>query len=202
MTSGRTLESLLAPTHGEAVAISSPDAKPLTYDGLKALVAKTIAVLNGFGVGRGDRVATVLPNGPEMATAFIAIASGAVSAPLNPGYRADEFEFYMGDLGAKALVVEAGSASPAVDAAKKLGHRGSDPDARRERESGKLHALWRTARLRRAAGLRQPRGHRADPAHLGDDLSAQNRASVATQRRDFGQTMSRGRWSSRKPIAA
>jgi acyl-CoA synthetase (AMP-forming)/AMP-acid ligase II len=111
----------LAPTHGDAVAISAPGAKPLTYDGLRALVAKTIAALNGFGVGRGDRVAIVLPNGPEMATAFIAIASGAVSAPLNPGYRADEFEFYMSDLGAKALVVEAGSASPAVDAAKKLG---------------------------------------------------------------------------------
>ena len=121
MTSGRTFESLLAPTHGDAVAISAPGAKPLTYDGLRALVAKTIAALNGFGVGRGDRVAIVLPNGPEMATAFIAIASGAVSAPLNPGYRADEFEFYLSDLGAKALVVEAGGASPAVDAAKKLG---------------------------------------------------------------------------------
>ncbi len=121
MTSARTFESLLAPTHGDAVAISAPDAKPLTYNGLRALVAKTIAALNGFGVGRGDRVAIVLPNGPEMATAFIAIASGAVSAPLNPGYRADEFEFYMSDLGAKALVVEADSASPAVDAAKKLG---------------------------------------------------------------------------------
>jgi acyl-CoA synthetase (AMP-forming)/AMP-acid ligase II len=111
---------MLAPARGEAVAISAPDAKPLSYDGLRELVAKTIATLNGFGVGRGDRVAIVLPNGPEMATAFIAIASGAVSAPLNPGYRADEFEFYMSDLGAKALVVEADSASAAVEAARKL----------------------------------------------------------------------------------
>ncbi len=63
----------------------------------------------------------MLPNGPEMATAFIAIASGATSAPLNPGYRTDEFEFYMSDLNARALVVEEGSSSPALAAAKKLG---------------------------------------------------------------------------------
>ena len=56
-----------------------------------------------------------------MATAFIGIASGATAAPLNPTYKADEFEFYMSDLKAKALVVEAGSNSPAVEVAEKLG---------------------------------------------------------------------------------
>ena len=180
MTSGRTFETLLAAARGEAVAISAPDAKPLSYDGLRGLVAKTIAALNGFGVGRGDRVAIVLPNGPEMATAFIAIVSGAVSAPLNPAYRADEFEFYMSDLGAKALVVEAGHRG-----GEKTQDRGSDLDARRECGSWKLHAFRRTGRRRRASGLRRSRRHRADPAHVGDDLAAQNRASVTPQRHDF-----------------
>ena len=41
--------------------------------------------LNARGVGRGDRVAIVLPNGPEMATAFLAVAATATTAPLNPG---------------------------------------------------------------------------------------------------------------------
>jgi acyl-CoA synthetase (AMP-forming)/AMP-acid ligase II len=80
----------------------------------------TIARLNAIGVGRGDRVGIVLPNGPEMATAFLSIASGAASAPLNPQYRADEFEFYLTDLGAKALVVEAGDPSPATIVASRL----------------------------------------------------------------------------------
>jgi acyl-coenzyme A synthetase/AMP-(fatty) acid ligase len=31
--------------------------------------------LNSLGVGRGDRVAVVLPNGPEMALAFLAVPS-------------------------------------------------------------------------------------------------------------------------------
>jgi acyl-CoA synthetase (AMP-forming)/AMP-acid ligase II len=63
----------------------------------------------------------VLPNGPEMATAFLGVASATASAPLNPAYRKDEFEFYLKDLNAKALIIEAGSESPAIDAAERLG---------------------------------------------------------------------------------
>ena len=37
------------------------------------MVAQTVRALNERGIGRGDRVGIVLPNGPEMATAFIAI---------------------------------------------------------------------------------------------------------------------------------
>jgi acyl-CoA synthetase (AMP-forming)/AMP-acid ligase II len=117
----KTLHGLLASGRDEAVAITAPGATALSYAGLRALVGRTIESLNSFGIGRNDRVAIVLPNGPEMATAFVSIASGATSAPLNPSYRGDEFEFYMSDLGAKALVVEAGGASPALAAAEKLG---------------------------------------------------------------------------------
>ena len=81
---------------------------------MRALVDRTVVTLNRLGVGRGDRVAIVLPNGPEMATAFLCVAAAAAAAPLNPAYRQDEFEFYLGDLKAKALIVEAGSESPAL----------------------------------------------------------------------------------------
>src|ERR1700733_14700435 len=117
----RTLHGLLASGRDEAVAIAASCAAPLTYAGLRELVGETIGSLEGFGIGRNDRVAIVLPNGPEMATAFLGVASGATSAPLNPAYRADEFEFYMSDLGAKALLVEAGGSSPALAAAERLG---------------------------------------------------------------------------------
>ncbi|MGA9600403.1 MAG: acyl--CoA ligase [Methylocystis sp.] len=121
MTLSRTLESLFSAVPDAAIALSAPGAPPLSFGRLRALVKDTIATLNGFGVGRGDRVAIVLPNGPEMAAAFIAITQGATAAPLNPAYKLDEFEFYMEDLKAKALVVEAGSASPAIEAARRLG---------------------------------------------------------------------------------
>jgi acyl-CoA synthetase (AMP-forming)/AMP-acid ligase II len=56
-----------------------------------------------------------------MAVAFLAVASFAASAPLNPAYRADEFEFYLSDLGAKALIAAGGVDSPALAVAAKLG---------------------------------------------------------------------------------
>ncbi|HMV52850.1 MAG TPA: acyl--CoA ligase [Rhodocyclaceae bacterium] len=118
-----TMKDLLSAGADTAIAISAPGRTPLTFAGLRALVDGTLASLNALGVGRNDRVGIVLNNGPEMATCFMACASGTTSAPLNPAYRADEFEFYLSDLNAKALIVEKGSTSPAVEVAQKLGVR-------------------------------------------------------------------------------
>ncbi len=96
----------------DAPAIGAPGRPWLTYAGLKKLTDDTLAALNGVGIGRGDRVAMVAPNGPEMASSFIAVASGTTSAPLNPAYRADEFEFYLDDLKPKAVIVQQGMDSP------------------------------------------------------------------------------------------
>jgi len=41
------------------------------------------------------------------------VASWAAAAPLNAAYRADEFDFYLGDLDAKALIIQSGPDSPA-----------------------------------------------------------------------------------------
>jgi len=96
-----TLKDLLASGAESAPAISAPSRRALSFGELRALIAETIARLNGLGIGRNDRVAIVLANGPEMATCFMACASGVASAPLNPAYRADEFEFYLSDLKAR-----------------------------------------------------------------------------------------------------
>ena len=123
MTSQSTIHELLQAGHDDAVAVSGLERATLTYSGLRRQVAETIAALNQIGIGRNDRVAIVLPNGPEMATAFVSIACCATTAPLNPAYKQDEFDFYLSDLGTKALVVEQGSESPAVTAARAQGIR-------------------------------------------------------------------------------
>ncbi len=107
-----TITALLARGADAAPAIGAPGRAPLTHAGLRALVGRTVADLNRMGIGRGDRVAIVLPNGPEMATAFVAIGAGATTAPLNPSYRTEEFEFYLSDLDARALVIAEGMESP------------------------------------------------------------------------------------------
>ena len=112
---------LLANGADDAEAIGAPGRAALNYAGLRKHVADTVARLNELGVGRNDAVAIVLPNGPEMASAFVAIGAGATTAPLNPAYRHDEFHFYLSDLEAQLLVVEAGSTSPALGVAAELG---------------------------------------------------------------------------------
>jgi acyl-CoA synthetase (AMP-forming)/AMP-acid ligase II len=84
----------------ESVAIAAPGRRPLTYRRLRAQVE--YVALNATGIGRGDRVAMIFPNGPEMPTSFLGVAAAMTWAPLNPEYRADEFAFYLADLRAKA----------------------------------------------------------------------------------------------------
>jgi acyl-CoA synthetase (AMP-forming)/AMP-acid ligase II len=116
-----TLAALIGRHPGDAPAIGAPDRPWLSYGGLREQIDRAREDLRGAGVGRGDRVAIVLPNGPEMAAAFVAVGSAATTAPLNPAYRLDEFDFYLGDLGAKALLVGDGYAGPALDAAARHG---------------------------------------------------------------------------------
>jgi acyl-CoA synthetase (AMP-forming)/AMP-acid ligase II/thioesterase domain-containing protein len=98
-------------------AILALGRQPLGYARLFEHCAATIALLNGAGISRGDRVAVVLPNGPEMATCFLAITMGASCAPLNPTYRRSEFEFYLSDLAPRALIVQDGIESPSIEVA-------------------------------------------------------------------------------------
>jgi len=105
----------------EAVALLAPGRPALAYRNLIEQLDAVAGQLSSLGIQRGDRVALVLPNGPEMAVAFLAVAGVATCAPLNPAYSSREFEFYLTDLKVKLLVVEAGSDSPALAVAASLG---------------------------------------------------------------------------------
>src|SRR5262245_65670565 len=78
-----TLKELLAKGADGTGALGAPGRSDMTFGALRRLIDATMQALNSFGIGRGDRVGIVLPNGPEMATAFVGVASCATSAPLN-----------------------------------------------------------------------------------------------------------------------
>lgn len=118
-----TIKDLLKAHPAGDPAIGAPDRQWLTHGALRDLADATLARLAGFGIGPTDRVAIVLPNGPEMASAFITMAQGAVTAPLNPAYREEEYDFYITDLKAKALVVAEDYNGPALPVANKHGVR-------------------------------------------------------------------------------
>jgi len=98
-------------------AILAPGRGELASNRLHAQVEAVVETLNLAGIGRGDRVAVVLPNGPDMAVAFLGVTAAATCAPLNPAYRAPEFEFYLLDLDVRALVLPAGADLPAREVA-------------------------------------------------------------------------------------
>ena len=126
MSSSQTIQDLIHPggdRDPHATALAAPSRAMLSYEGLQQQTAATIAALRHADIGSQDTVAVVLPNGPEMAAAVVGVVSGAVCAPLNPGYSAEEFRFYLTDLRAAALLLPAGGGGAARAVANELGVR-------------------------------------------------------------------------------
>ncbi len=117
----QTVYDVTSTGRADMPAIGAPGRPWLDYGGLKTLVDSTLATLNGVGIGREDRVALVIPNGPEMAALFIAVASGFSAVPLDPEYLAERFEFALDDLKPKAVIVQKGVESPVRAVARKAG---------------------------------------------------------------------------------
>ena len=97
----------------DAPAILGLERKPLSYGRLHQQADRIRHALRAMGIGRHDRVVVVLPNGPEMAVAIIAVAASAVCTPMHPGYGAEELERYFADLRPSALLTSVGVDSPA-----------------------------------------------------------------------------------------
>ncbi len=73
--------------------------------------------LAAAGVGRGDRVGMALPNGLPAIVCFLAASMAGTAAPLNPGYKEDEFRFYLEDTGARVFLLPPTGAEDARRAA-------------------------------------------------------------------------------------
>ncbi|MDE2147764.1 MAG: AMP-binding protein [Burkholderiales bacterium] len=152
MNSQTTLRQLLGTGEDDAIALTAPDRPALSFGALRALVERTGGLLAAQGLGRGDRIAIVLPNGPEMAACFVAVACHAAAAPLNPGYRDEEFAFYLADLKAGALIVAHGSDTPALATARTLGLQVFELQAGAAAGDFTLHPVATAATAARAAG--------------------------------------------------
>ena len=86
-------------------AIESPGYQPLTYRDLRNQVLMVVKTLNAMGFGRNDRIAVVMPGGPETAVLGIAIMAGFTYTPLNPHYREPEFQVIFPRLKVKAVIL-------------------------------------------------------------------------------------------------
>ena len=79
--------------------------QPITYRELNDAVNRFANALIGLGVNRGDRVALLLPNSPQMVMAYYgALKAGAVVVSMNPLFSAEELAQQIVDSGAETIV--------------------------------------------------------------------------------------------------
>src|SRR4051812_46255743 len=116
-----TLMSLWSREFASQPAVFIPDGPEVTYGQLQEQIEAVTAALRAGGVRAGEPVGIVLPNNLEYLVAFLATTGArAIAAPLNPGYKVEEFRFYLEDAGARAVIVAPGD-HPAREAARQLG---------------------------------------------------------------------------------
>ena len=118
MSSLNNLSDLLYAAPGDRTAVILPEAGiRVSYGSLREQVTAMADALAALGIRREDRVATVLPNGLPAIVSFLAASIAGAAAPLNPGYRQDEFSFYLEDTSARILLCPPDGAPDARKAA-------------------------------------------------------------------------------------
>jgi long-chain acyl-CoA synthetase len=76
-----------------------------TYQELDEEANRVAGGLASLGIGKGDRVAMMLPNIPEFVFSFFGIQKlGAIAVPFNTMYKGREISFILKDSGAKAII--------------------------------------------------------------------------------------------------
>jgi acyl-CoA synthetase (AMP-forming)/AMP-acid ligase II len=119
-----TLPGLLEPVPADSIAIVLPEQNiRVTYGSLREQVQSMARALAGAGISRGDRVGMAFPNGLPAIVSFIAASVAGTAAPLNPGYKEEEFAFYLDDTNAKLLLLPPTGAEAARAAAQSRGVR-------------------------------------------------------------------------------
>ena len=116
LPSASTLLELIeaqARARGSSIALLAPDRPPLGYDALLRQVERVGASFAAMGLGRGQRIALTLPNGPEVAVAILSAMSWSSCAPLNPASDEALCRFLLARMRAAALIIADGAQPPA-----------------------------------------------------------------------------------------
>jgi acyl-coenzyme A synthetase/AMP-(fatty) acid ligase len=86
-----------------AIALMFSMTRSLTYARLHAEIWEHAQVLRAIGISKEDRVALLLPNGPEAALSFLATSTISVCAPLNPVCTVNELDAALSHIKPKVL---------------------------------------------------------------------------------------------------
>jgi len=94
-----------AKSHPDETAVIFLD-KKISYQDLDDLICRYAAMLKGLGIGKGDVVATMLPNSLQHIVAFYAVTMiGAIHTPIDVMYKTDEIAYQIKDSGARNIFI-------------------------------------------------------------------------------------------------
>jgi fatty-acyl-CoA synthase len=99
----KTLGEILLEREGSREALVTPSAR-LNYQDLREKAEAAAGSMQALGIGKGDRVGILMPNGEQWLSLFYGAALiGAVTVPVNTRFKAAEIDFCLKQSGAKAL---------------------------------------------------------------------------------------------------
>ena len=103
----------------DRVAVRVPEGRDWSYGDLARAARGLAGGLAALGVGRGDRVAIVMPQDPLVLVAhFAAMRLGAVSLPLFTLFGVDALRYRLADSGAKVILAAAEEADRLLEVAR------------------------------------------------------------------------------------
>lgn len=121
-----SLKALLegARGRGDATFLVFEDERLSFADVMSRVDAFADALVNRYGIAKGDRVAIAMRNLPEWVVAFAAVVSvGAASVSLNAWWSPDELDYALEDCGATLLVADPERFERAAPSCRRLGVR-------------------------------------------------------------------------------
>lgn len=114
----------LCRAHGDAPYLVFGDERRTFAETFAEADAFAAALVERYGVQKGDRVAIAMRNFPEWVEAFIAVLSiGAINVSMNAWWTEDELDFALEDSGATVIVADEQRARLAAASASRLGAR-------------------------------------------------------------------------------
>jgi len=110
--------------HADKPFVIYEDERRTYAETMAAADAVAAALVEHYGIKKGDRVAVAMRNYPEWVISFIAITSiGAISVSMNAWWTEDEMDYALEDSGATLLIADPERYERSVASAKRLGCR-------------------------------------------------------------------------------
>ena len=103
---GELLEQRAMATPEKPFLLSEPDGRQFTYVEFSLAVNRAASMLASHGIGKGDVVSLLMPNGAEYIIGYFACWKlGALAGPVNSLLKEHEIEFVMNNSEAKAILL-------------------------------------------------------------------------------------------------